>query len=93
MRFVFELFHCDDALRSDESMDYRLAATFRPEDVTLHEGVLWHEEGDWLGTILDLQTQDGPLRSTKLCALKCLGSTSALSTLVKMRNSGATRAS
>ncbi|MCO5156641.1 hypothetical protein SAMN05444389_102386 [Paracoccus solventivorans] len=62
VRFVFELFHCDDALRSDESMDYRLAATFRPEDVTLHEGVLWHEEGDWLGTILDLQTQDGPLR-------------------------------
>ena len=62
VRFVFELFHCDDPHRSDESMDYRLAATFRLEDVVLHEGVLLHEEGDWLGTILDVQTQDGPLR-------------------------------
>ncbi len=62
VRFVFELFHCDDPLRSDESMDYRLAATFRLEDVVLHEGVLLHEEGDWLGTILNVQTQDGPLR-------------------------------
>lgn len=62
VRFVFELFHCDDPHRSDESMNYRLTATFRPEDVVLHEGVLLHEKGDWLGTILDLQTQDGPLR-------------------------------
>lgn len=62
VRFVFELFHCDDPLRSDESMDYRLAATFRLEDVVLHEGVLLHEKGDRLGTILDVQTQDGPLR-------------------------------
>lgn len=62
VRFVFELFHCDDPLRSDETRNYRLTATFRAEDVTLHDGVLEHEEGVWLGTILDLQTQDGFLR-------------------------------
>ncbi len=61
VRFVFELFHCDDLLRSDESMDYRLAMTFRLEDVVLNEGVLLHEEGDWLGTILNVQTQDGAI--------------------------------
>ena len=35
----------------------------------------------------------GPLRSTKLSGLKFLGSTTALSTLVKILNSSATRAS
>ena len=59
--FVFELFHCDDPARNDEAMHYRLTAIFRPEDVILHEGVLWHEERDWLGTVLDLQTQDDTL--------------------------------
>ena len=37
--------------------------------------------------------QDGPVRVTKLSELKFFGSTTALSTLVKTRNSSETRAS
>lgn len=62
VRFVFELFHCDDRARNDEALNYRLTAIFRPEDVILHEGVLRHEGGNWLGSILDLQASAGMLR-------------------------------
>lgn len=55
VRFIFELFHCDDPERNDEGKKYRLTAIFRPQDVFVHEGELWHEEGPWLGTVLDLQ--------------------------------------
>lgn len=40
VRFLFELFHCDDPLRNDEAKAYRLAATFRLQDVETHEGAL-----------------------------------------------------
>lgn len=62
MRFVFELFHCDDPARNDEAMNYRLTVIFRPEDVILHEGVLRHEEGGWLGEVLELQTEGDTAR-------------------------------
>lgn len=55
VRFVFELFHCDDPERNDETKEYRLTALFRSQDVDVHEGELRHEEGEWLGTVLDLQ--------------------------------------
>ncbi len=55
VRIVFDLFHCDDPECDDETKEYRLTATFRPQDVVVHEGELWHEEGAWLGTVLDLQ--------------------------------------
>ena len=62
VRFVFELFHVDDPHRNDEARQYRLTAIFRPEDVALHEGVLWHDERDWLGTVLEFAATADTLR-------------------------------
>ncbi len=62
VRFVFELFHCDDPERNDETKEYLLTATFRPQYVVVHEGELWHEEDVWLGTVLDLQPSDAAVR-------------------------------
>mgnify|MGYP001274384005 CR=1 FL=1 len=61
VRIVFDLFHCDDPERDDETKEYRLTAIFRPQDVVVHEGELWHEEGVWLGTVLDLQPSAGAM--------------------------------
>lgn len=62
VRFVFELFHCDDPARNDEAKEYRLTALFRPQDVDVHDGELRHEEGAWLGTVLDLQASPAAVR-------------------------------
>lgn len=62
VRFVFELFHCDDPKRDDEAKEYRLTVIFRSEDVDLHDGALRHEEGGWLGTVLDLQASPAAVR-------------------------------
>lgn len=62
VRFVFDLFHCDDPQRDDEAKEYLLTATFRPQDVVVLEGELYHEEGGWLGKVLDLQEAPAPVR-------------------------------
>lgn len=62
VRIVFDLFHCDDPKRSDEAKEYLLTTIFRPQDVDVHDGELQHEEGAWLGTILDLQASPATVR-------------------------------
>lgn len=62
VRFVFGLFHCDDPERNDETKDYRLTAIFQRRDVVVHEGDLQHAEGEWWGTILDLQADRPAVR-------------------------------
>lgn len=62
VRFVFELFHCDDPARNDEAKEYRLTAIFRAQDVVVHEGELWREERAWLGTVLDLRASPAAAR-------------------------------
>lgn len=62
VRFAFDLFHCDDSERNDEAKEYSLVASFRPQNVAVHEGELLHEEGEWLGTILDVQASAAAVR-------------------------------
>lgn len=57
VRIVFELFHVDDPLRHDEMKEYWLTVTFRPEDLSVTEGELWHEGPGWLGKALDFETE------------------------------------
>lgn len=59
---VFDLFHSDDAERSEEGKSYLLTAVFQKSAILVDKGELIHESPRYLGEILDLEDGEGFLR-------------------------------